>query len=110
MHLNGEVVQGCFYPSFPCCVVSQAIMQDCGLSAACSHVVVQAKYQGMCFTAEVALDLADLECQLIVGREWFSLLELVELDTCAVSHGDSVDHHLVTCDLPVHGFFSATPL
>ena len=61
MHLSGEVVKGRFDPSFPCCVVSEVIVRNHGLSVACPRAVVQAKYQGMCFTAQVALNVADID-------------------------------------------------
>ena len=39
--------------------------------------MVQAKYLGTSFTAEVPVDIGDIDCDIVIGREWISLLQLV---------------------------------
>jgi hypothetical protein len=40
--------------------------------------VVQARYQGTFFTTDVGVDIADIDCDLIVGCEWVSFWHLVD--------------------------------
>lgn len=48
--------------------------------------VVQANYCGMSFTADVLVDVAEINCELLVGCEWMTLRHLV-LEDLSVPRG-----------------------
>lgn len=59
------------------CLVSPAVSSLFSTGPPLMRGTVQALFCGMPFTAEVPVEVADIDCDLIVGREWIALFRLV---------------------------------
>ena len=109
MRLNGHSVRGRFNDTVVRCIVSPAITRQFVSEVHPTRAVVQADFCGMGFTAEVPVDVGDIEANLVVGHEWISLFCVVVGDP-PVSVRDTRDFVLPSCieefspnSVPLHG-------
>ncbi|KAF8438097.1 hypothetical protein L210DRAFT_3631486 [Boletus edulis BED1] len=98
MRVNGLLVNGCFDELVLRCQLSQAVAVSLGIEPPNTRAVVQAVYIGTSFTADVPVEVTDIDCDLIIGHEWISLLNVVSNDTRSVVRRDSP--HVPSLSLP----------
>ena len=91
MRLNGRSVHGRFDDAVDRCIVSPVIAALVSGGAPLSRGIVQALFCGSCFTADVPVDIGDIDCDLVVGREWMALFRLVTDDRPAIVRGSRAD-------------------
>ena len=70
MHLNGQPVSGRFEEDEFRCFVSPTVASRSEGLPLLDRAVVQANYQGTCFTADVPIVVRDIDCDVVIGREW----------------------------------------
>ena len=112
MHLNGQSVSGRFEEDGFRCFVSPIVASRSEGLPFLDRAVVQANYQGTCFTADVPIVVRDIDCDVIIGREWISLLCLVvsQLNGAgAKPHGSPFPSHLEESSFSQHSGAEALP-
>ncbi|KAH0828888.1 hypothetical protein J3R83DRAFT_2287 [Lanmaoa asiatica] len=85
MRLNGR-----FDDAVEHCLVSPAVASHFPEGPILTHAIVQAPYSGTGFTAEVPVDVEEIDCDLVAGRQWMSLFCLVT-DNCPFAEHDCRD-------------------
>ncbi|KAF8119392.1 hypothetical protein EV363DRAFT_1198921, partial [Boletus edulis] len=79
--LDGASMEGRIDADSPRCIVSHAMAAT--YESVPSRAVIHAQYLGTNFTVEVPVDIGDINCDVVVGREWISLLRLVPAALCS---------------------------
>ncbi|KAF8124234.1 hypothetical protein EV363DRAFT_1178358 [Boletus edulis] len=72
IHLNRNSMHGQFDANTPQCIALHFMAARYEISSSCT--VIQANYLGTIFTADVPVDFRLIDCDVMVGHEWISLL------------------------------------
>ncbi|KAH0838122.1 hypothetical protein J3R83DRAFT_6368, partial [Lanmaoa asiatica] len=108
MRLNGCAVVGRLDDAVLRCIVSPRAASIGAPGSVQNSAVIQAVFCGTSFTADVPIDVAEIDCDVIVGREWMALFHhVVDGRPVTVRGSDGVlpssseEYYMPV--LPIHG-------